>query len=131
MAGLDSFGGNMKKFKSRVLFHGGSIPIPSYYQKGKIKIIQDEFEFKASGKKSKHDIYVRVPLSRVSGARTEEKKYYSSTAYMLIVDYLDTDGKAETLELEIRSFGRRGRAQAISRLWAETLRKQGKSFDAS
>jgi len=40
-----------------------------------------------------------------------------------MVRYIDKNGKEENLELEIRSFGRRGRAQAISQLWAEALAK--------
>ena len=114
-------GGKMKKWKSRVLFHGGSIPIPSYYQKGKIEIKADVFEFKAGAKVAKYNIDIRFPLTDIYTVKAKEKKYYSSTAYMLIIEYKGQNGSRESLELEIRSFGRRGRAQAIARLWADRL----------
>jgi hypothetical protein len=62
-----------------------------------------------------------IPVGRIESARAEERKYYSSVGYFLVLEFLDQEGKKQALELEIRSFVRRGRAQAISRLWAETV----------
>lgn len=111
----------MNKLKSKVLYHGGSIPVPSHLQKGVIELEEGSFYFTASGKSPKHDIKMTVPVDRIRRAKAEERKYYSSMGYFLVLEFLDKNGKEETLELEIRSFVRRGRAQAISRLWAETL----------
>ena len=111
----------MEKFKSKVLYHGGSIPVPSHLQKGLIELEEGSFYFTASGKSPKHDIQMTIPVDWIKSAKAEERKYYSSMGYFLVIEFLDKDGKEETLELEIRSFVRRGRAQAISMLWAETL----------
>ena len=114
----------MKKWKSRILFHGGSIPVPSYFQKGRIEIQGDRFRLSARGKAAQDDIDIHFPLNRIQTAEVREKKYYSSTAYMLNSGYVDSDDKPASLELEIRSFGRRGRARAIARLWAKHLSLQ-------
>ncbi|MCP4666152.1 MAG: hypothetical protein GY849_07275 [Deltaproteobacteria bacterium] len=111
----------MKKLKSRVIYHGGSIPVPSHLQKGLIQVEEGSFRFMAAGKSAKHDIHMSIPVDRIKSAKAEERKYYSSMGYFLIIQFLDKDGKEGALDLEIRSFVRRGRAQAISRLWAETL----------
>ena len=111
----------MKKLKSKVLYHGGTIPVPSHLQKGLIELEENSFHFTASGKSPKHDIQMTIPIDRIKGAKAEERKYYSSMGYLLVIEFLDETGKEETLELEIRSFVRRGRAQAISKLWSETL----------
>ena len=111
----------MKKIRSRVLYHGGSIPVPSHLQKGHIRLEEGLFHFTASGKSAKYDIRMTIPVDRIESAKAEERKYYSSMGYFLVITFRDREGKEGTLELEIRSFVRRGRAQAISRLWAETL----------
>jgi len=111
----------MKKIKSRILYHGGSLPIPSYFQKGKIILKGEQFEISAKGKEPKYDIHIKIPLNNIQTVSAYEKKYYSSTAYMLKLEYLDSDGRKEDIDLEIRSFGKRGRARAISQNWAKTL----------
>jgi hypothetical protein len=40
---------------------------------------------------------------------------------MLRLEFIGKDGKKEDIDLEIRSFGKRGRARAISQFWAKTL----------
>ena len=111
----------MKKIKSRVLYHGGSMPVPSYFQKGKIKLEGEELEISVKGKEKKYDIYIKIPLGNIQRASAQENKYYSSTAYMLRIEFVNNDGKKEDIDLEIRSFGKRGRARAISQFWAKTL----------
>ena len=111
----------MKKMKSKVIYHGGSIPVPSYLQKGSIAIDDDTLIFDVRGKESRYDIDIRVPLEKIADARAEERKYYSSVGYFLIIEYLDEDDEKQELELEIRAFLRRGRALAISQWWAEYL----------
>lgn len=111
----------MKALKSKVIYHGGSLPVPSYFQKGEIRLREGAFYFCTKGKSSHYPIDISIPLGNIKSAVAEEKKYYSSVGYLLIVRYVDNNGKEEELELEIRSFGRRGRAQALSRLWAEAL----------
>ncbi len=113
----------MKGLKSKVIYHGGSLPVPTYFQKGKIEIKEGAFHFYTKGESLKYPIDINIPIANIKSVVAEEKKYYSSVGYFLIVRYIDTKGKEENLELEIRSFGRRGRAQAISQLWAETLAK--------
>lgn len=113
----------MKRLKSKVIYHGGSLPVPSYFQKGKIEIKEGAFHFHTRGESLKYPIDINIPIANIKSAVAEEKKYYSSVGYCLIVRYIDKNGKEENLELEIRSFGRRGRAQAISQLWAEALAK--------
>ena len=95
--------------------------MPSHLQKGVIEITGEAFHFRAKGKAPRYDISVSVPAANIRRAFVEERKYYSSVGYMLILGYTDQDGGEQDLELEIRSFVRRGRAQALARLWAETL----------
>lgn len=111
----------MKKMKSRVLYHGGSLPVPSHLQKGVIELAGGAFHFRAKGKAPRYDISVSVPAADIRRALVEERKYYSSVGYMLILGYTDENGEEQELELEIRSFVRRGRAQALARHWADTL----------
>lgn len=111
----------MKKLKSGVIYHGGSIDIPSHLQKGVIRLDNGVFSFEAKGKSPVFNIDIRIPEEDIISAKTEEHKYYSSVGYLLILEYLDNHGIKQKIELEIRSFIRRGRAQAISRLWAEIL----------
>ena len=111
----------MKKIKSRILYHGGSMPVPSYFQKGKIKLEGDQLEISAKDKETKDDIHIRVPVENIQTVSAYENKYYSSTAYMLRLEFIGQDGKKEDIDLEIRSFGKRGRARAISQFWAKTL----------
>jgi hypothetical protein len=111
----------MKKYTSRILYHGGSNPVPSYYQKGKIKLEGDQLDISAKGKEAKYDIRISIPVENIQSVSAYENKYYSSTAYMLRLEYQDLDGKKEDIDLEIRSFGKRGRARTISQFWAKTL----------
>lgn len=111
----------MEKYKSRILYHGGSIPIPSYFQKGKIKLEGDQLDISAKGKESKYNIHISIPVKNIQSVSAYENKYYSSTAYMLKLEFIDSSEKTENVDLEIRSFGKRGRARAISQFWAKTL----------
>jgi len=111
----------MKKLKSRILYHGGSLPVPSYFQKGKITLKGEQFEISAKGKEAKYDIHIKLPLENIQTVSAYENKYYSSTAYMLKLEFINKDGKEANIDLEIRSFGKRGRARAISQFWAKTL----------
>ena len=112
---------SIKNYKSKILYHGGSYPVPSYHQKGKMILKNRNISIAAKGKKANHEIKIEIPARNIIKVVTEEKKYYSSTAYMLNIHFVDRNEKEESVELEIRSFGRRGRAQAIARWWAETL----------
>jgi len=111
----------MKKLKSGVIYHGGSIDTPSHLQKGIIRLDNGTFSFQAEGKSPLFNIDIRIPEKDIISAKAEERKYYSSVGYFLILEYLDNHRKKQKIDLEIRSFIRRGRAQAISRLWAEIL----------
>ena len=111
----------MKVLKSKVIYHGGSLPVPSYLQKGEIELKEGSFHFSTKGKSLKYPIDICVPITHIKSAVAEERKYYSSIGYFLIVQYIGNREKVEKLELEIRSFGRRGRTQAISQLWAGAL----------
>ena len=111
----------MKKYKSKILYHGGSIAIPSYFQKGKIKLEGDQLDISAKGKEAKYDIHITIPVRNIQSVSAYENKYYSSTAYMLKLEFIDSHKKQENIDLEIRSFGKRGRARAISQFWAKTL----------
>lgn len=111
----------MKELKSKVIYHGGSLPVPSYLQKGEIQLRNGSFHFYTKGKSLKYPIDVSVPIANIRSAVAEERKYYSSIGYFLIIEYINNHGEKEKLEFEIRSFGRRGRAQAILQLWAEAL----------
>lgn len=111
----------MKKYKSRILYHGGSLPIPSYFQKGKIKLFNGQLDISAKGKEAKYNIHINIPVENIKAVSAYENKYYSSTAYMLNLEYMDSNGKQEAIDIEIRSFGKRGRARAISQYWAKIL----------
>ncbi|MDX9786193.1 MAG: hypothetical protein RBT11_05445 [Desulfobacterales bacterium] len=117
----------MKKLKSRILYHGGTLPIPAYFQKGHLVFEKNVLTINAKAKDRRFDIDVRIPMERLASVTAAEKKYYSSTAYMLEIHYRNEANKEERLEIEIRSFGRRGRAQAISRNWANIL--NGETID--
>ena len=111
----------MKKWKTRVFYAGGSIPVPSYLQKGTIEIRDGAFCFRAGKKIEKHTIDIRIPLTDIKRVIPVEKKFYSSVGYFLHVDYLGDKGREESIELEIRCFIRRGRTQALMHLWVEML----------
>ena len=111
----------MKKLKSKVIYHGGSLPVPSYLQKGEIELKEGAFHFYTKGKSLKYPVDISIPIANIRSTIAEERKYYSSVSYFLIIQYVGNREKEEKLELEIRSFGRRGRAQALSQLWAEAL----------
>lgn len=111
----------MKKLASRILYHGGTLPIPAYFQKGKLVYEKNVLSVNARAKDRKFDVALHIAKDRLIKVTAVEKKYYSSTAYMLQIFYKNEENREEMLEIEIRSFGRRGRAQAISRCWAETL----------
>ena len=116
----------MKKMKSKVIYHGGSIPVPSYLQRGEILLDDGILFFNAVGREPRYSIDLSIPLEKISGARAEERKYYSSVGYFLILEYEDEKGDKQELELEIRAFLRRGRALAISQWWAENLSQAAK-----
>ena len=111
----------MKKLKSRILYHGGTLPIPAYFQKGKLVYEKGVLSVNAKAKDRKFDVALHISKDRLVKVTAMEKKYYSSTAYLLQIFYRSEEKREEMLEIEIRSFGRRGRAQAISRCWAEAL----------
>ena len=111
----------MKKTKSKVIYHGGSIPVPSYLQRGTIEIDAGILAFNAQGREPRYHIDISIPLKKIIGARAEERKYYSSVGYFVIIEYKDENDAKQELELEIRAFIRRGRALAISQWWAKKL----------
>jgi hypothetical protein len=111
----------MKSLKSKIIYQGGTLPVPSRLQKGIIRIQGDRFLLRCPQENPLYDLDLNLPLTRILSAQARERKYYSSVAYLLIVDFLDQQEQRQTLELEIRSFIRRGRAQALSRFWAELL----------
>jgi len=111
----------MKKIKTKVLYCGGSLPVPSRLQKGIIEIKNGSFCFRVKGQPEKHAIDIRIPLANIKRAVPEEKKFYSSVGYFLRVEYLGDNGKSEEIEMEIRCFIRRGRTQALMNLWVEML----------
>jgi hypothetical protein len=114
----------MPSLKSKVIYHGGSLPVPSRLQKGLIQLEAESLHVTAKGETRRYDLDLHIPLDRITRVRAEERKYYSSVGYFLVIEYAGDGERPERLELEIRSFVRRGRAQAISRLWAETLSGQ-------
>lgn len=114
----------MKKRKSRILYHGGTLSIPAYFQKGHLVLEKEVLSVSARAKDRKFDIAVQIPKTNLLHVIAVEKKYYSSTAYMLEIEYRGENNREEKIELEVRSFGRRGRAQAISRNWARILMEE-------
>jgi hypothetical protein len=114
----------MKKLKTGIIYHGGSIPVPSYLQKGTIELRDQRLLIQARGKPSHPVIDLAIPLEKLHRAAAEERKYYSSVGYFLVLEYIDEKGEDANLELEIRSFVRRGRAQALARYWAESLTRE-------
>ena len=114
----------MRQLKSKIIYHGGTLPVPSYRQKGEIRLEKEHLVITAKGQESRYDVAVQIPLNDVISVRAVENKYYSSVAYCLEIAYRTRDNSQEHLELEIRSFVRRGRAQAIARWWAETFAPQ-------
>ncbi len=111
----------MKKLKSGVIYHGGTLPIPSHLQKGTLKLEAGTLRLLARGKDPRFDVDLRIPLDRIENAAAEERKYYSSVGYFLLIDFRGEDGEANRVDLEIRSFIRRGRTQALCRHWADLL----------
>ncbi len=111
----------MKNLRTKIIYRGGSIPVPSYLQKGEIRIKDGLFCVKARGGKSDHSIDLSIPLKQITKAVALEKKYYSSVGYFLLVEYLDEKGTGQTIEMEIRCLIRRGRTQALMNLWVEML----------
>ena len=97
------------------------MPVPSYFQKGSITLEGDQLDIFAKGKEDKYNIHICIPVKNIRNVSAYENKYYSSTAYMLKLEFNDRDGKKEDIDLEIRSFGKRGRARAISQAWAKKL----------
>ena len=114
----------MKKIKSRILYHDGTLPIPAHFQKGKLVFADNMLCVNAKAKDRRFDINLTIPTQKLIKVVAAEKKYYSSTGYMLEIMYLSEESRQETIEIEIRSFGKRGRTQAITRNWANLLNEQ-------
>jgi hypothetical protein len=113
----------MKPAQNGIIYHGGTLPVPSRLQKGSLRLQGDRLLIRCPQEDPLYNLDLSIPLDRIIRAVARERKYYSSVAYLLIIDYLDDQDREIELELEIRSFIRRGRAQALSRYWAELLSK--------
>lgn len=111
----------MKPLKSGVIYQGGTLPIPCRLQKGTVGLEEGALRLLARAKDPRFDLDLRIPLDRIERAAAEERKYYSSVGYFLVIDFRGEDGAPARVELEIRSFIRRGRTQALCRHWAEVL----------
>ena len=111
----------MKNIKTKILYCGGSLPVPSHLQKGEIEIRDGLFCFRAKGKSPDHTLDIRIPMADIKRVIPEEKKFYSSVGYFLRVAYVGDDGRDEEIEMEIRCFIRRGRTQALMNHWVEML----------
>ncbi len=105
--------------KDKVIYFGGSLPIPSRQQKGFLALENEAIIFRAG-----NEIDLVIPLSRVKGVQDEEVKYYSSIGYFLRLEYEDERGQPQHLVVEMRSFIRRGRTLYKTRQWVEELSKR-------
>ena len=105
--------------KSKVIYFGGSLPIPSHHQKGTLAFENDVITFRAGD-----EIDLVIPLKRLRGVKKEVVKYYSSIGYFLRIEYEDERGQPQHLMLEVRSFIRRGRTLYKTRRWVEELSRR-------
>lgn len=111
----------MKPLKSGVIYHGGTLPVPSRLQKGTLELQGGVLRLQARCEDPRFDLNLRIPFERIERAAAEERKYYSSVGYFLVIDYRGEEESTTRIELEIRSFIRRGRTQALCRHWADRL----------
>mgnify|MGYP000049961449 CR=1 FL=1 len=102
--------------KDKVIYFGGSLPVPCRHQRGVLALEDETITFRAG-----QEIEVAIPLARLRGVRMEEVKYYSSIGYFLRLEYEDEGGQPQHLLLEVRSFIRRGRALYKARHWVQEL----------
>ncbi len=105
--------------KDRVIYFGGSLPVPCRYQKGVLALEDEAVTFRAGD-----EIDLVIPLTRLKGVRMEEVKYYSSIGYFLRLEYEDEQGQPQHLLVEVRSFIRRGRTLYKARRWVEELSRR-------
>jgi len=111
----------MKNLRSKVIYHGGSLPVPCRFQKGTLARDGGRLLFSVKGPGRKYDIDLVIPLGSIREVLPEEKKYYSTTGYFLLLGYVDSAGRKQDLEIELRCFCRRARGRAVLRMWIESL----------
>lgn len=105
--------------KDKVIYFGGSLPIPCRYQKGVLALEDGVVTFRAG-----EEIDLAIPLTSLKEVRMEEVKYYSSIGYFLRLEYEDDNGQLQHLVVEMRSFVRRGWALYKARRWVEELSRR-------
>lgn len=105
--------------KDKVIYFGGSLPIPCRYQKGVLALEDGVVTFRAD-----EEIKVTIPVVSLKEVRMEEVKYYSSIGYSLRLEYEDERGQPQHLVVEVKSFVRRGWALYKARRWVEELSRR-------
>jgi len=111
----------MEKLRSKVIYHGGTLPVPCRLQKGTLCLDGSRLILSAKDPDGRYDIGLSIPRDSIREVASEEKKYYSTTGYFLMLGYADSAGELHRLEIELRCFCRRARGRAALRMWIAAL----------
>ena len=118
-AGIWPFSKATEGITSKVIFHASTLGLPERQQLGTASLSKDGFRLELAGKDRVEPFSITIPLDRIANLRTFQKKTYSSTFYVVQVDYEDEQGSPAMLACEIRVFLRRGQALATLQAWKE------------
>jgi hypothetical protein len=112
----------MAKLRTKVLYHGGSLKVPTRYQKGVLALRRGKLSFRAKGRTPQEMIDLTIPVEKLRRVTLEERMYYSSIGYFLRIEFVDDGDVPGELIVEVRSFLRRLRALLTAKKWVEVLR---------
>jgi len=111
----------MAKLRTKVLYHGGSLKVPTRYQKGVLALGEGTLSFRARGRTLEEKITLTIPVEKLKRVTMEERMYYSSIGYFLRIEFSDDQDMPGELIVEVRSFLRRLRALLTAQKWVEVL----------
>lgn len=62
-----------------------------------------------------------VAFHRIQAVKAFQKKSYSSSFYLVEIEYMDNSGNLQSITLELRVFLRRGQALQAARAWKQVF----------
>jgi hypothetical protein len=117
-----SFSKTESALKSKIIFHASTLGIAERQQLGVAELSPSGFRLELRATRDASAVAVAVPFSSVQNVRAFQKKTYSSTFYLVHVDFFNDAGKPCMVAFEIRVFLRRGRAVTAARAWKDLFR---------
>jgi len=118
-AGIWPFSKPEQTIRTKIIFHASTLNLPERQQLGVATLSPAGFTLDIEGAGDLKPFGIAIPLDWITNLRVFQKKTYSSTFYVIQVDYMNDEGKPAMLAVEIRVFLRRGQALAVAKTWKE------------